>query len=76
MIADQGSQIGDENQMYKITFEENGCRKVLTSSGRTQMKVFHTYAEAEIIVTSLEKYSMYDKKWKIERLESKPAVTE
>ncbi|SIS45938.1 hypothetical protein [Salimicrobium flavidum] len=62
--------------MYKITFEDNGGRKALTSSGRTETKVFYTYTEAEIILTSLIKHSMYDKKWAIEQLDSNTKIAE
>ncbi|WP_347861015.1 hypothetical protein U0355_09955 [Salimicrobium sp. PL1-032A] len=62
--------------MYKITLEEHGKRKVLTSSGTTETKHFHTYMEAELMVTHLKKYSMYDKQWAIEPMESQQSMIE
>ncbi|SDJ10863.1 hypothetical protein [Salimicrobium halophilum] len=60
--------------MYKITFEDHGIRKVLTSSGSTETKVFQTYVEAKLMMTNLEKHAMYDKQWAIEPLESEQSL--
>lgn len=71
-----GPQLGDESLMYKVTFTENGVRKELTSSGRTDTKKFSTYAEAEIVVSRLEKHSTYNKAWAIEEIKEERTITD